>query len=63
MAAPETLPKPSPGRRRDDDWESRALHRVAARVEELPPVPDEADDFGWEEGVLEKLRQRLNAAD
>lgn len=63
MAPPESLPKPSPGRRRDDDWESRALHRVAARVEELPPVPDEADDFGWEEGVLEKLRQRLNATD
>jgi hypothetical protein len=39
------------------------LHRVAARVEELPPVPDEAEDFGWEEGVLEKLRQRLNATD
>lgn len=54
---------PSPVAQDVDDWETRALNRVAARVEELPPVPAEADDFGWEEGVLEKLRQRLNAAD
>jgi hypothetical protein len=39
------------------------LSRIAARVDELPPVPAEAEDFGWEEGVLEKLRQRLNAID
>ena len=63
MAPPEPLPRPSPGRRRDDDWESRALSRVVARVDDLPPVPAEAEDFGWEEGVLEKLRQRLNATE
>jgi hypothetical protein len=63
MAPSQSLPEPFPGRRRDDDWESRALNRVAARVEDLPPLPDEADDFGWEAGVLEKLRQRLNATD
>jgi hypothetical protein len=34
---------------------------VAARVEDLPPLPAEAEDFGWEEGVLEKLRKRLSA--
>jgi hypothetical protein len=54
---------PPPAVHDADDWETRALNRVAARVEDLPPVPAEADDFGWEEGVLEKLRQRLNAAD
>ena len=42
------------------DWESVALRRIAARVEELPPLPVEAEDFGWEAGVLEKLRLRLN---
>jgi hypothetical protein len=63
MAPSQSLPKPYPGRRRDDDWESRALNRVAARVADLPPLPDEADDFGWEAGVLEKLRLRLNATD
>lgn len=51
------------GFRRADDWESRAVHQVAARVDEPTTTPDEADDFGWEEGVLEKLRQRLNATD
>lgn len=54
---------PPPVAQDPDDWETRALNRVAARVEDLPPLPDEADDFGWEEGVLEKLRQRLNATD
>jgi hypothetical protein len=34
---------------------------VASRVEDLPALPAEAEDFGWEEGVLEKLRLRLNA--
>ena len=43
-----------------EDWESVALSRVAARVEELPELPQEAEDFGWEAGVLEKLRKRLN---
>jgi len=42
------------------DWESVALSRVAARVEELPALPAEAEDFGWEASVLEKLRKRLN---
>jgi len=43
-----------------DDWESVALSRVAARVEDLPSLPEEAEDFGWEASVLEKLRLRLN---
>ena len=63
MAQPHTLSYPANGARPDDDWETRALSRVAARVDDLPPVPAEADDFGWEEGVLEKLRQRLNATE
>jgi len=46
--------------RSTDDWESVALSRVAARVDELPARPTEAEDFGWEEGVLELLRKRLN---
>ena len=49
---------------RDDhgptDWESVALSRVAARVDDLPALPAEAEDFGWEASVLEKLRLRLN---
>jgi len=44
-----------------DNWETVALSRVARHVEQLPDVPAEAEDFGWEEGVLEKLRQRLAA--
>jgi hypothetical protein len=44
-----------------DDWESTVLRRVARRVEALPATPPEADDFGWEEGVLENLRKRLAA--
>jgi hypothetical protein len=36
---------------------------VAARVEQPPALPQEAEDFGWEEGVLEKLRKRLADAD
>jgi len=42
------------------DWESVALSGVVARVEELPELPAEAEDFGWEASVLEKLRKRLN---
>jgi hypothetical protein len=42
------------------DWESVALSRLAARVEDLPALPAEADDFGWEASVLEKLRLRPN---
>jgi hypothetical protein len=44
-----------------DSWETVALRRVARHVEELPDVPAEAEDFGWEEGILERLRQRLAA--
>ena len=46
-----------------DNWEAVALRRVAHRVEDLPETPPEAEDFGWEEGVLEKLRKRLAAND
>ena len=56
------MPKPN-NERIADDWESVALRRVAARVEELPALPEEAEDFGWEAGVLEKLRKRLNQID
>jgi hypothetical protein len=48
-----------PSLRSGEDWQSVALRRVSARVEELPAPPQEAEDFGWEEGVLEKLRKRL----
>jgi hypothetical protein len=41
------------------DWESATLSRAMARIENLPPLPAEAEDFGWESGVLEKLRLRL----
>jgi hypothetical protein len=44
-----------------DNWEAAALRRVARRVENLPETPPEADDFGWEEGVLDNLRRRLAA--
>jgi hypothetical protein len=63
MSQPNRLLTPAPATRQGDDWETRALNRVAARVDDLPPAPEEADDFGWEAGVLEKLRQRLNATD
>ena len=53
------MPKPN-DERFASDWESVALRRVAARVEQLPALPDEAEDFGWEASVLEKLRKRLN---
>lgn len=46
-----------------EDWESIALRRVARRVEALPESPPHADDFGWEEAVLENLRKRLAAND
>ena len=42
------------------DWESVTLSRIAARVEDLAALPAEADDFGWEASVLEKLRLRPN---
>lgn len=42
------------------DRESGTVSRVAARVEELPALPAEAEDFGWEMSVLEKLRLRRN---
>lgn len=44
-----------------DNWEAAVLRRVARHVETLPEAPPEAEDFGWEEGVLEKLRKRLAA--
>jgi hypothetical protein len=56
----ETDKKDSPPREADaGNWEAVALSRVARRVEELPQSPDDAEDFGWEEGVLAKLRKRL----
>ena len=42
---------------------SVALSRVAAPVEDLPALPAEAEDFGWEASVLEILRKRLGAAE
>jgi hypothetical protein len=42
-----------------EDWESIALRRVARRMETLPESPPHGDDFGWEEAVIEKLRERL----
>lgn len=63
MAESNRLLQPSPEARHADDWEARALNRVAARVDELPSLPAEAEDFGWEAGVLEKLSKRLNATD
>jgi hypothetical protein len=42
------------------DRESGTVSRVAALVEELPALPAEAEDFGWETSVLEKLRLRPN---
>ncbi|HET9694242.1 MAG TPA: hypothetical protein VFP48_07645 [Steroidobacteraceae bacterium] len=44
-----------------ENWEAATLRRVAPRVESLPESPPEADDFGWEEAVLENLRRRLAA--
>jgi hypothetical protein len=44
-----------------DNWEAAALRRVARHVENLPDAPPEAEDFGWEETVLETLRKRLAA--
>jgi hypothetical protein len=41
------------------NWEAVALSRVARRVEDLPEMPAEAEDFGWEEDILAKLRKRL----
>ncbi|MGI9246780.1 MAG: hypothetical protein ACR2I8_08790 [Steroidobacteraceae bacterium] len=46
-----------------DDWETATLRRIAQSVETLPEPPAEAEDFGWEEGVLENLRRRLAAND
>lgn len=44
-----------------DDWEPAALGRIAARDGELPALPAEAEDFGWEASVLEKLGKRFAA--
>ena len=46
-----------------ENWEAITLRRVARRVEALPVSPPHADDFGWEEAVLENLRKRLAAND
>jgi hypothetical protein len=46
-----------------DDWESVALSRATARAEELPALPAEAEDFGWETSVLERLRLRVKETD
>jgi hypothetical protein len=54
-------PDEKPAGQETDNWEAVALSRVARRVEELPDVPAEAEDFGWEEGILERLRRRLAA--
>ena len=48
-------------RQDSENWEAVALRRVARRVEALAESPPHADDFGWEEGVLENLRKRLAA--
>jgi len=53
------MPQPN-DERSASDWESVALRRVVARVEELPELPVKAEDFSWEASVLEKLRKRLN---
>jgi hypothetical protein len=45
----------------EDNWEAAVMRRVARHVENLPAPPDDADDFGWEEDILEKLRKRLAA--
>ena len=42
------------------DRASVTLSRIAVRVEEMPALPAEAEDFGWEASVLEKLRLRLH---
>jgi hypothetical protein len=57
MTDPARVSNPPP--RGGDDWESVALRRVAARVEQPPALPQEAEDFG----VLEKLRKRLADAE
>lgn len=53
------LPEPN-DERIAGDWDSATLSRVLARVGNLPPLPAEAEDFGWESGVLEKLRLRMS---
>ena len=61
MTQIDRMPKLNAAARTGDDWETLALSRVSVRVEDLPSLPSEADDFGWEEGVLERLRNRLNS--
>ena len=45
------------------NWEARALSRVARHVEALPTPSEDAEDFGWEEAILEKLRKRLSESE
>ena len=61
MSPTDRVLKPPTATQPGDDWETLALSRVSARVEDLPPLPAEAEDFGWEESVLERLRHRLNS--
>ncbi len=61
MSQINRMPGPNAAARVGDDWETLALSRVSVRFEDLPPLPAEAEDFGWEEGVLERLRNRLNS--
>lgn len=55
--ARKNVPAPAEGA----NWEAEALRRVAHRVNSLPESPPGAEDFGWEQAVLEHLRRRLPA--
>lgn len=61
MTEPDNKNLPTATDPESDDWETAVLRRMAPRVESLPETPPEAEDFGWEEDVLENLRKRLAA--
>jgi hypothetical protein len=61
MTEPDNKNLPAATDSESDDWETAVLRRMARRVESLPETPPEAEDFGWEEDVLENLRKRLAA--
>jgi hypothetical protein len=61
MMEPDNKNLPAATDPESDDWETAVLRRMARRVESLPETPPEAEDFGWEEDVLENLRKRLAA--
>ena len=63
MTEPDNKNLRTDGMQDSDDWESAALRRVAPHVEALPEFPAEAEDFGWEESVLQNLRKRIAAND